>query len=94
MNKRKTFRERVYASNQYFADFFGISSRQIRTYITSLKDKGLITVTIKNRCDRTIRCKGKYAHIPKPDIDQLMEAKESLDLSIYRPSFARKPTHE
>ena len=83
-----------YASNQYFADFFGISPRQIRTYITGLKEKGLIEVTIKNRYDRTIRCKGKYAHIPKPDIDKLMEMKKSIDLSIYRPSRTKNSTRE
>jgi len=26
-----------FASNQYFADFFGVSDRQIRTYIVSLR---------------------------------------------------------
>ncbi|SRR6266511_3303677 len=38
-----------YASNRHFAEFFGISERQIRTYIGSLRDKGFITVSIQNR---------------------------------------------
>ena len=50
-----------YASNRYFADFFGVSERQIRTYIGTLKEKGFVFVTIKNRNERVIRVVGKYA---------------------------------
>jgi len=31
-----------FASNKYFADFFMLSERQVRTHITSLVKKGLI----------------------------------------------------
>src|SRR6266511_5806367 len=61
-----------YASNRHFAEFFGISERQIRTYIGSLRDKGFITVSIQNRNERVIRVAGnrvgtcrKYADRPK-----------------------------
>ena len=54
-----------FASNQYFADFFGMSARQISTHIGSLKEKGYIHITIVNQNERTIRSSGKYAH-PNP----------------------------
>lgn len=38
--------EGCYASNQYFADFFGLSKERARKVIASLKDKGYITVTL------------------------------------------------
>lgn len=44
-----------FASNKYFADFFGVSDRQIRTYIGSLKEMGFVTVTIKNQYEPVIR---------------------------------------
>jgi len=52
-----------FASNRYFAEFFGVSDRQIRTHIASLKRHGFVTVTIKNRYDRVIRTAGKYARV-------------------------------
>ena len=73
-----------FASNQYFADFFGISPRQIRTYITSLKEKGLIEVKIKNRNQRTIRCRGKFARVSKANVDKLLEVRNSLNFSADR----------
>ena len=54
-----------YASNRYFAEFSGVSPRQIATYVGTLKEKGFITVTIINQNERTIRVSGKYAH-PNP----------------------------
>ena len=51
-----------FASNGYFAQFFGMSTRQISTHITSLKTKGYITITIENHNERTIRVTGKYAY--------------------------------
>src|ERR1051325_492915 len=38
-----------FASNRYFADFFSVSDRQIRTYLAALKENGFITITIENR---------------------------------------------
>lgn len=50
-----------YASNRYFADFFGMSERQLRRYLVSLRDKGLITMTMKSDTERIIRVRGNYA---------------------------------
>lgn len=51
-----------FASNRYFAEFFGVSTRQVATHIASLRDKGFITVTVENQNERTIRVTGKYAY--------------------------------
>ena len=51
-----------FASNGYFAQFFGMSIRQIATHVAALKDKGFVTVTIENHNERTIRVTSKYAH--------------------------------
>ena len=51
-----------FASNRYFAEFFGVSPRQIATYIGTLKEKGFVTVTIENQNERTVRVTGKYAY--------------------------------
>jgi hypothetical protein len=59
-----------FASNRYFAEFFGVSERQIRSYIASLKDKGFITVSIHNRNERIMRAAGKYARIADQDLRQ------------------------
>lgn len=53
-----------FASNRYLGKFFGISERQIRTYISSLQKKGFIKVTIRNRNERVIRCLGRFARVP------------------------------
>src|SRR5438094_4692571 len=49
-----------FASNRYFAEFFGISDRQIRNVIGGLKTKGFVIVTVQNRNERVIRAAGKY----------------------------------
>jgi hypothetical protein len=54
-----------FASNRHFADFFGVSDRQIRTYVNSLSRKGFITVTVKNRNERVIHVAMKYARVKK-----------------------------
>ena len=51
-----------FASNRYFADFFCVSPRQIATYVSALKEKGFVTVTIANMNERTIHVTGKYAY--------------------------------
>ena len=60
-----------FASNKHFAQFFGVSERQIRNYVSSLKDKGFITVTIRNRNERIIRAAGKYARVPDLEMRRL-----------------------
>ena len=51
-----------FASNRYFADFFGMSPRQIATHVAALKGKGYVTVTIENQNERTIHVTNKYAY--------------------------------
>ena len=67
-----------YASNRYFAEFFAISERQIRTYIGTLKAKGFVFVTIKNRNERVIRVVGKYARAKEADMRQMRQEREKL----------------
>ena len=54
-----------FASNRHFSEFFGVSDRQIRTYINSLAQKGFITVTVRNRNERVIHVAMKYARVKK-----------------------------
>jgi hypothetical protein len=67
-----------YASNRYFAEFFGVSPRQIATYVASLKDKGFITVTIRNQNERTIHSAGKYRRVPDAAVRQLRQDMDGL----------------
>lgn len=67
-----------FASNRYFAEFFNISERQITTYISSLKDKGFITVSIRDRNDRTIRTAGKYARASDEQIRRLQQIRSDI----------------
>ena len=67
-----------YASNRYFSEFFGISERQIQTYIANLKTNGFITVTIQNRHERTMRAAGKYARVHGEALRQLHRDKARL----------------
>lgn len=67
-----------YASNRYFSEFFGISERQIQTYIANLKLKGFITVTIQNRYERVMRAAGKYARVHGEELRQLHRDKARL----------------
>ena len=67
-----------FASNRYFAEFFGISERQIRTYIGSLKEKGFVNVAIKNRNERVIRVVGKYARVRDEDLQKLKNTRHEL----------------
>src|SRR5688572_27057124 len=62
-----------FASNNHFAEFFGVSDRQIRTYISSLKEKGFVTITIRNRNERVIRTTGKYARVPDTELRRLRQ---------------------
>ncbi len=67
-----------YASNRYFSVFFGVSERQIQTYIAGLKAKGFITVTIQNRYERVMRAVGKYARVRGEDLLQLRQDQARL----------------
>jgi Helix-turn-helix domain len=67
-----------FASNEYFADFFDLSSRQIRTHIGSLKKKGFISVTVRDRNQRTIRTVGKYRRVSIAEKADIMERRKDL----------------
>lgn len=76
-----------FASNRYFADFFGVSDRQIRTHIASLKRHGFVTVSIKNRYDRVIRTAGKFARISDRNLRDFgrMRADLATKFSVHKP---------
>ena len=76
-----------FASNKYLAYFFGVSARQIRTYIGSLKAKGFVTVSVQNRNDRVIRTAGKYRRVPDYELRALEQMRRELGgkLTIERP---------
>ena len=57
-----------YASNRYFAEFFGMSERQLRRHLVSLKNKGLITMTMKSETERIIRVRGKFARPSEAEV--------------------------
>ena len=67
-----------FASNQYFADFFGVSDRQIRTHIGSLKTKGFISVSIQNRNERVIHVMTKHAWAKAADVRRLKDSSAAL----------------
>ena len=67
-----------FASNNHFAEFLGVSDRQIRTYISSLKEKGFVTITIQNRNERVIRTAGSYARVPDADLRRLRQDHTNL----------------
>jgi len=67
-----------FASNRYFAEFFNISERQITTYIAALKQKGFISVTMRDGYDRTIRTAGKYARASDDHLRSLQQMRSDL----------------
>jgi Helix-turn-helix domain len=67
-----------FASNEYFANFFTLSARQIRTHIASLKTKGLISVSVRDRNQRTIRTVGRYRRISVKEREDLADRKMEL----------------
>lgn len=67
-----------FASNRYFAEFFGVSPRQIATYVASLKEKGFISVTILNQNERTIRAAGKFRRTSNEELRKLRKDMNGL----------------
>jgi len=67
-----------FASNRYFAGFFKISERQVGRYVAKLKEKGLITVTVRNLNERVIRTSGKFARVPDAKVRQLKQDQQAL----------------
>lgn len=79
-----------YAFNRHFADFFGMSDRQIRRHLASLKEKGFITITILDDTDRVMRAAGKYARVKESQLRELRQMSASLVecLSLHRPKLS------
>lgn len=67
-----------FASNRYFAEFFGVSPRQIATYVASLKEKGFISVTFLNQNERTIRAAGKFRRTSNEELRALRKDMNGL----------------
>ena len=67
-----------YASNRYFSEFFHVSERQIQNHIAGLKQKGFVTVTIKDRYDRVIRAAGKHSRVHGEELKQLRQDQAGL----------------
>ena len=67
-----------YASNAYFAEFFQVSIRQIIRYLSSLREHGFITVTVRNKNERVIRTAGKYRRVPEEDVRRLRRQQGEL----------------
>ena len=67
------------AGNAHFAEWLGISERQVQDYIKRLKDKGLISVVINKAKDtRVIRVTGRYAHVSEEQIAEVGFLKKNL----------------
>lgn len=67
-----------FASNAYFAEFFAISDRQIRTHIASLREKGFISIQIANRNQRIIRTVGRFRRVPEAELAAMRRMRVSL----------------
>lgn len=67
-----------FASNAHFAVFLGVSDRQIRTYLASLKQKGFITVTIQNQNERAMHAAGKFARVSDAALRQISNDRLAL----------------
>ena len=62
-----------FAGNRYFAEFFGLHPRRIAGHISSLKQKGYISVTVHNLNERVIRTVGRYARVPDDEVRRLQD---------------------
>lgn len=68
------------AGNGHFMEMFGwANERKVQRVIKSLKMKGLISVEIDKRKDqRVIRVCGKYRHLDRGEMEDLMALREQL----------------
>ena len=67
------------AINEHFAEWLGISERQVQDYIKRLREKGLIEVRNNKAKDtRTIRASGRYAHVTEEQIAEIGFLKKQL----------------
>jgi hypothetical protein len=67
-----------YASNRYFAEFFGVSDRHIRNIISSLKMKGFVTVTVRNKNERVIRTAQKWHKATAEQMRKVQDGRAGL----------------
>lgn len=67
-----------FASNRHFSEFFAISERRITKHIASLKQKGFITLTMRDHNQRTIRTAGKYARVSDAKLRSLQRMRSEL----------------
>lgn len=58
------------AGNTYFAKFFQISERQVKRYVSRLKDEGWIEVELIGRTQRRIHVSEKYAYLRDISVTQ------------------------
>ena len=75
---RQTTYRRDQNHNKNFTDFFGLSDRQFRTCILSLKEKRFVTVFIQNKNERVIWTTEKDRRVPDNELRTL----ERLDDEI------------
>jgi len=50
-----------FASNAYFAKFFGVTDRAIRKHLAVLKERNFIRISMKHGNDRVIEVQWKYS---------------------------------
>jgi hypothetical protein len=67
------------AHNEHFAEWLGISERQVQDYIKRLKDKGLLSVELNKAKDtRVIRVIGRLAHVTDEQLEEVGFLKKQL----------------
>ena len=67
------------AHNEHFAEWLGISERQVQDYIKRLKDKGLLSVELNKAKDtRVIRVVGRLAHVTDEQLEEVGFLKKQL----------------
>ena len=67
------------AHNEHFAEWLGISERQVQDYIKRLKEKGLLSVELNKAKDtRVIRVIGRLAHVSDEQLEEVGFLKKQL----------------
>lgn len=67
------------AGNEHFVQMFDITPRTVQRLIKSLKDKGIIEVTISKSNDtRVLRVLGRFAHLSEESIAEVGFLKAEL----------------
>ena len=67
------------AHNEHFAEWLGISERQVQDYIKRLKEKGLLSVELNKAKDtRVIHVIGRLAHVSDEQLEEVGFLKKQL----------------